>query len=251
MINIRGEGWKEVKTVAVSAIETQRWGWREPTVSLQRTSYRAGLWDAASFAISNGRKGAGAGLEKAKRVVCVSDGAPWIWLIVAMCYTPRCVEILDWWHAVQKLWELAFTLWGQDNRPESDVGHTTEVAVVGGPGAADIARTSAAVPAWRGPTRQSAAGDRLFVPSPLADVLCGISASWVPDRERQCRIGLQSGRARTAETGRHALESSWRTSDAGLTECVPKRPVAGGVAFSRPLPISPKIPGCTRMNTAT
>jgi len=115
MINIRGEGWKEVKTVAVSAIETQVGESGELEVSLQRTSYRAGLWEAASFAHQQWAEGCRRGLEKAKRVICVSDGAPWIWAIVAMCYAPRCVEILDWWHAVQKLWELAFTLLGQDN----------------------------------------------------------------------------------------------------------------------------------------
>jgi hypothetical protein len=34
------------------------------------------------------------------------------WLIVAMCYAP-CVEIIDWWHAVENLWEAANSLWGQ------------------------------------------------------------------------------------------------------------------------------------------
>ncbi len=115
LIHVRGEGWKEVKTVAISAIERQAGAAGEPEVSLQGSSYRAGLWDAASFANQQWAEGCRRGLEKAKRVVCVSDGAPWIWLIVAMCYVPRCVEILDWWHAVQKLWEVAFSLWGQDN----------------------------------------------------------------------------------------------------------------------------------------
>jgi len=118
MVHIRDEGWKEVKIVAVSAVEAQSEAGEEPTVKLHRTSYRAGLWEAARFANQQWAEGCRRGLEKAKRVVCVSDGAPWIWAIVAMCYAPRCIEILDWWHAVQKLWELAFTLWGQDN-PQS------------------------------------------------------------------------------------------------------------------------------------
>lgn len=115
-VNIRGEGWKEVKIVAVSAVETTSGDSEEPTVSLKRTSYRAGLWEAARFANQQWAEGCRRGLEKAKRVVCVSDGAAWIWAIVAMCYAPRCIEILDWWHAVAKLWELAFTLWSQDNQ---------------------------------------------------------------------------------------------------------------------------------------
>jgi hypothetical protein len=45
-------------------------------------------------------------LENAKTVVCVSDGAIWIWNLMFMCFAYR-VEILDWWHAVQRLWTIA------------------------------------------------------------------------------------------------------------------------------------------------
>jgi hypothetical protein len=153
MVNIRGEGWKEVKIVAVSAVRTSGEAGEEPTVSLQRTSYRAGLWDAARFGNQQWVEGCRRGLEKAKQVVCVSDGAPWIWLIVAMCYTPRCVEILDWWHAVQKLWELAFTLWGQDNPQSYDWAAEQKSRL------------------WAGQVRQIVHGVRLLCPrgEPLAD----------------------------------------------------------------------------------
>lgn len=114
-INVREEGWKEVKVVAISAIERPDEMGEEAQLRLHRTSYRAGLWEAASFANQQWAEGCRRGLEKAQRVICVSDGAPWIWAIVAMCYAPRCVEILDWWHAVQKLWELAFSLLGAEN----------------------------------------------------------------------------------------------------------------------------------------
>jgi hypothetical protein len=120
MINVREEGWKEVKTVAISALAPREEGGEAGKASLSRTSYRAGLWDAASFAHQQWAEGCRRGLEKAQHIVCVNDGAPWIWLIVAMCYAPRCVEILDWWHAVQKLWELAFTLLGQDNEQSQE-----------------------------------------------------------------------------------------------------------------------------------
>ncbi len=120
LVNIRGEGWKEVKIVAVSATETSSVCGEDPAVSLNRTSYRAGLWEAARFANQQWAEGCRRGLEKAKRVVCVNDGAPWIWLIVAMCYAPRCIEILDWWHAVQKLWKLAFAVLGQENKQSQD-----------------------------------------------------------------------------------------------------------------------------------
>lgn len=116
MVHVRGEGWKETKVVAISAVEAgaEAGGSEGSVVELRRTSYRAGLWDAASFGPQQWAEACRRGLEKAEQVVCVNDGAPWIWLIVAMCYVP-CIEILDWWHAVQKLWELAFLLLGAEN----------------------------------------------------------------------------------------------------------------------------------------
>jgi hypothetical protein len=119
MVPVRGEGWKEVKTVTISAVEPappQRGApvGDEPRIKLTHHSYRAGLWEAATFANQQWAEAARRGVEKAKRIVCVNDGALWIWRIVAMCYAP-CIEVLDWWHAVQKLWLIALQLFGEGN----------------------------------------------------------------------------------------------------------------------------------------
>ena len=119
MVHVRGEGWKEVKAVTVSAVEPaaptdKAQAEDEPRVRLTHHSYRAGLWDAATFANQQWAEGARRGLEKAKHIVSVNDGALWIWVIVAMCYAP-CIEILDWWHAVQKLWLIGTLLFGEGN----------------------------------------------------------------------------------------------------------------------------------------
>jgi hypothetical protein len=114
MVNIRGEGWKEVKTVAISAVETvvnETTG--EAEVRLSRHSYRSGLWEAKDFAKQQWAEGCRRGLERSKKLVSVNDGAIWIWLIVQMCWAP-CVEILDWWHLVEKLWEVAAVWFSQD-----------------------------------------------------------------------------------------------------------------------------------------
>lgn len=119
LIHIRDEGWKEVKAVSVSAVthapthtvthavtvpgsESPA----EPGVTLHRHSYRAGLWDAATFANHHWAEAVRRGVDQAKTVVCVSDGAAWIWAIVIMCFAVR-VEVLDFWHATQRLWTLA------------------------------------------------------------------------------------------------------------------------------------------------
>jgi hypothetical protein len=52
LINIRGEGWKEVKMATISAVEAEVQVERdeEKEVRLTHHSYRAGLWDAKQFA---------------------------------------------------------------------------------------------------------------------------------------------------------------------------------------------------------
>lgn len=114
LIRLRNEGFKEVKAVAVSAVEQVtdvQTG--ETTVQLTQHSYRAGLWEAPTFANHLWAEACRRGLEKAKRVVSVNDGAAWIWAIVFMCFA-RCAQILDWYHATQRLWTIAAAYFGDD-----------------------------------------------------------------------------------------------------------------------------------------
>ena len=116
LINIRDEGWKEVKTVTISAVAaTVDDETGEIDVHLTNHSYRAGLWEAKAFANHVWAESCRRGLEKAKQITSVNDGAPWIWAIVLMCFT-HCIQILDWWHAVQRLWDIATIAFG-DDRP--------------------------------------------------------------------------------------------------------------------------------------
>lgn len=109
MVHIRDEGWKEVKAVSISAVEQE---YDEATgemeARLTKHSYRAGLWEAGTFTNHHWAEACRRGLEKAKTVVCISDGAVWIWAMVFLCFSRR-VEVLDWWHAVQRLWDIAAT----------------------------------------------------------------------------------------------------------------------------------------------
>jgi len=115
MVNMREEGWKEIRLGAISAVECEPGAAGEPpTVHLTRHSYRAGLWDVETFARQQWLEACRRGLEKARCVVAVADAAAWIWRIILTCYAP-CIEVIDWWHALQRLWTIAHTTLGEDN----------------------------------------------------------------------------------------------------------------------------------------
>lgn len=113
LIHLRQEGWKEVKTVAIAAVESVV-NSATGEVEVQRThhSYRTGRWEAATFANHLWVEAGQRGLEKARLVVSVNEGAAWIWAMVWMCFA-RCVQVLDWWHAVQSLWLIASATFGE------------------------------------------------------------------------------------------------------------------------------------------
>jgi len=105
MIHLSDEGWKEVKVMSVSAVRTpEEENDSEDEQRLEHHSYRAGLWDAKTFTNHYWAESYRRGVEKAKRIVCISDGAAWIWSIVFICFARR-IEILDWWHVVEYLWQ--------------------------------------------------------------------------------------------------------------------------------------------------
>jgi hypothetical protein len=101
MIQLIEEGWKEVKVASISAVEQGEAG-----AHLTRHSYRAGLWEAQRFGHQLWAEACRRGLERAQTVVCVNDGAAWIWALMFICFARR-LEVLDWWHAVERLWTIA------------------------------------------------------------------------------------------------------------------------------------------------
>ena len=78
------------------------------------TWYTAGLEEPEAFGERLWKLAVARGLDRARRVVVVGDGAPWIWGI-AQFHFPQAVQIVDWYHAVEHLWELARLLWGPES----------------------------------------------------------------------------------------------------------------------------------------
>lgn len=55
------------------------------------------------------------GGQRANRLVFVADGAAWIWNLAAHHF-PDAVEIVDWYHATQHLWEIANSWYGEGSK---------------------------------------------------------------------------------------------------------------------------------------
>ncbi|MYC95147.1 MAG: hypothetical protein F4X14_09245 [Caldilineaceae bacterium SB0661_bin_32] len=119
MVHLREEGWKEAKVASVSAVPVREAGEKaEGELRLTKHSYRAGLWDAKTFTNHYWAESCRRGVEKAKRIVCINDGAIWIWMMVFVCFSRR-IEILDWWHMLQYVWQIAAAALGPDSSEAS------------------------------------------------------------------------------------------------------------------------------------
>jgi hypothetical protein len=102
-------GWKEPKLGAVFRAERGRDGApiRGPT------RYVAHVEEAEPFGERLWRLADAAGVEKARTVIVLGDGAPWIWNLADMHF-PKAVQIVDFYHAVERLSAVAHALWGDD-----------------------------------------------------------------------------------------------------------------------------------------
>jgi hypothetical protein len=117
MMLVRGEGWKEVKLVTVSAVRRKRKGERgtlpdgrryapwEPAITLERHSYQAALCDADIMEGYQYLGGCRRGLPSCAKASAVSDAAEWIQRITETNF-PHVTQIVDWFHAAERLWAI-------------------------------------------------------------------------------------------------------------------------------------------------
>ena len=108
------EGWREVKVgVAFTASVDADGKPRRRT-----TGYFADVLKAEEF---GGRWYALAerlGRARARRLIVLGDGAAWIWNLADMHF-PGALLIVDWYHALERLWTVAHAVWGKEN-PAAD-----------------------------------------------------------------------------------------------------------------------------------
>lgn len=118
MVNIRGEGWRELKVGAVFDIAL-RWERNPQTHELEQMAhgeniqYTAVLGSKDNFTPALWALAVAHEVPTAKERAVVGDGAAWVWS-VAEDVCPDGRQIVDWFHAVQHLSEAANILYPHD-----------------------------------------------------------------------------------------------------------------------------------------
>jgi Transposase len=119
MVNIREEGWRELKVGATFEIE-MRLERNPQTQELDEmahavdTAYTAVLGSKDEFTPALSALAVAHDLPTARERVVVSDGAAWIWN-VAEDVCPDARQIVDWFHAVQHLVQAAQALYPDES----------------------------------------------------------------------------------------------------------------------------------------
>jgi hypothetical protein len=106
ILSTDGSG-REVKVGVVMPVRRTAGGERR-----EPASYAAGLEPAAPFGCRLALEAHRRGLEGVGRVAVLGDGAAWIWTLAAEHF-PHATQIVDWFHASERVWALGRALWGE------------------------------------------------------------------------------------------------------------------------------------------
>jgi hypothetical protein len=122
MMQVRGEGWNEVKVVAVSKVQVRPAEApqsaqpsrrdHDPLVERSQHSCQAGLWDADTMAKYQYAEGLRRGLDRCRKLSSVNDGALRIKRITATNFS-HAKQIIDWRHASDHLWAVVNAVCGE------------------------------------------------------------------------------------------------------------------------------------------
>ena len=112
-IPIRGQKeWSEVKVATIFTADVPFKG-QKPVRG--QTRYVGGLEDAETFFKRLYVEGVKQGMDQAGEVVVIGDGAAWIWNQAELTLPKNRVEIIDFYHATEKLWSAARAVWGEES----------------------------------------------------------------------------------------------------------------------------------------
>jgi len=106
------DGWKEVKVGAVFTATVPRAG-EDP--ERERTRYAGLLGAAEPFYRRLSIEMQKMGLAEDTEVIVIGDGAHWIWNEADLNLPKDRVEIIDFYHAAEKLWEVSRAVFGEES----------------------------------------------------------------------------------------------------------------------------------------
>jgi len=99
---------REIKVGVVAPVRQRAGGEQR-----QPASYVAGLEASAAFGPRLALEAHRRGLEGTAMVAVLGDGAAWIWQLAAEHF-PHATQIVDWFHASERIWALGRALWGAE-----------------------------------------------------------------------------------------------------------------------------------------
>jgi hypothetical protein len=111
-----GGEWKEVKTLLIGEIGKPVQEGGETVVHSQKHSYFSRMMGADEFRRLSLVETYRRGVEQAKVVAAANDGAEWEQSMIDF-HCPQAIRILDFSHAVERIWEVGQALWGEDSPP--------------------------------------------------------------------------------------------------------------------------------------
>jgi hypothetical protein len=122
------DGWHETRIGAVYPGEADEAGQDEAG----RTTYVTGVQEGVeAFGKRLYQEAQRRGANHAEEVVVVGDGAPWIWNLAAEHFPER-VEILDFYHAAERLHRVGTMVYGEDTKHAQHFAHANRERLLAG-----------------------------------------------------------------------------------------------------------------------
>jgi hypothetical protein len=116
LAHLHERGWSELKVGCCYHTRSRVDRKRPERLELRAhsASYVTALEEAQSFGWRLWQEAVRRGVLSSDEVVVLGDGAHWIWNI-AERHFPRAIQIVDWYHASEYLWNAASAIWGESS----------------------------------------------------------------------------------------------------------------------------------------
>ena len=127
LAHLHERGWSEIK-VGCCYQTHARVDRKRPErldIRAQSASYVSALEQAQTFGWRLWQEAVRRGVLSSEEVVVLGDGAHWIWNI-AETHFPRAIQIVDWYHASEYVWNAASAIWGE-NSPARGIWATAQL----------------------------------------------------------------------------------------------------------------------------